>query len=114
MKGRWLAAGRGLVAIVMWELLTGMIPWKGMDIVQIIQQAADNDIIALHRNNSTLNILLNKTNKRSDPNGRARSSSGSHSRRPFMMLVIFYCDDTIFRTNFDARREGHQTVGRCM
>ena len=27
------------VAIVMWELLTGLIPWKGMDIVQIIQQA---------------------------------------------------------------------------
>lgn len=26
------------VAIVMWELLTGEIPWKGMDIVQIIQQ----------------------------------------------------------------------------
>ena len=30
--------GGGSVAIVMWELLTGLIPWKGMDIVQIIQQ----------------------------------------------------------------------------
>lgn len=26
------------VAIVMWELLTGEIPWRGLDIVQIIQQ----------------------------------------------------------------------------
>jgi len=25
-------------AIVMWEILTGAIPWKGMDIVQIIHQ----------------------------------------------------------------------------
>jgi hypothetical protein len=26
------------LAIVMWELLNGLIPWKGMDIVQIIQK----------------------------------------------------------------------------
>ncbi len=26
------------LAIVMWELLNGLIPWKGMDIIQIIQK----------------------------------------------------------------------------
>jgi serine/threonine protein kinase len=36
------------VGIVMWELLTGEIPWKGMDIVQIIQQVSVfSDIIPL-------------------------------------------------------------------
>eukprot|EP00291_Cryptomonas_curvata_P019788 CAMPEP_0172156156 /NCGR_PEP_ID=MMETSP1050-20130122/3032_1 /TAXON_ID=233186 /ORGANISM="Cryptomonas curvata, Strain CCAP979/52" /LENGTH=484 /DNA_ID=CAMNT_0012825149 /DNA_START=314 /DNA_END=1764 /DNA_ORIENTATION=- len=29
------------LAIVMWELLSGQIPWKGMDIVQIIQQVTE-------------------------------------------------------------------------
>ena len=30
------------VAIVMWEILTGAIPWKGLDIVQIIHQVTQD------------------------------------------------------------------------
>jgi hypothetical protein len=35
-------------AIVMWEVLTGAIPWKGMDIVQIIHQVMHNIPVSLN------------------------------------------------------------------
>lgn len=37
------------VGIVMWEMLTGAIPWKGMDIVQIIHQVHSSFVLLIDR-----------------------------------------------------------------
>lgn len=62
-------------AIVMWEILTGSIPWKGMDIVQIIHQVTQD---------------ANKTQK--PPPGRPRlDAQHIHSSLPGYVQLMHEC-----------------------
>ena len=60
------------LAIVMWELLNGLIPWKGMDIVQIIQKVTSqltNQLCCLIH--SLMTLLFKVTDKANDVKGQS-------------------------------------------